>query len=114
MEKFTCENCGDTIFVNPKRIRERETIACMNCGDIITITPIEREGNTMKRFWVCWVEGTDGGMHYRHYSLGAAQDEAERLAQLPNAKGKMVYLYECIGKCYVELSPVIWEVPRWW
>ena len=64
----------------------------------------------MNRFWECYVEGTSGGQHYRHYFLDA-QIEAERLARLPNVKGKTVYLFECVGKCKVEPELVKWEVP---
>ena len=62
----------------------------------------------METFWICWVEYTDGGSHYKHWTLQSAQTEAERLARL----GKTVYLFECIGKCKSERSPVKWEVPR--
>jgi len=58
----------------------------------------------MERWWECYVEGTDGGRHYRHWTLEGAQKEAERLARLTE---KTVYLFECIGRCYVK-----WEVPR--
>ena len=66
----------------------------------------------MEKFWICWVAGTDGGKHYHHWTLQSAQTEAERLARLPNVQGKTVYLFECVGKCYTELMPVKWEVPR--
>ncbi len=66
----------------------------------------------MERFWICWVEGTDGGIHYRHYSLETAEKEAERLVRLPYNQGKTVYLFECIGKCKVEQTPVKWEIPE--
>ena len=69
-------------------------------------------GGRMDKFWVCWVEGTDGGRHYQHRTLAGAQTEAERLARLPDVTGKNVYLFECIGKCKVESLPVKWEVPR--
>ena len=65
----------------------------------------------MKRFWECFVEGTGGGQHCRHFSLLEAQREAERLARLSNVNGKTVYLFECIGECKVEQEPVKWEVP---
>ncbi len=65
----------------------------------------------MKTFYVCFVEGTDGGRHYRHYSFEEAQIEAERLAR--KEQGKTVYLLECIGKCKVKQMPVNWEVPEW-
>ena len=66
----------------------------------------------MVSFWICWVEGTNGGTHYRHYTLENAEMEAERLAGLPDVQGERVYIFECIGICYQELSPVKWEVPR--
>lgn len=64
----------------------------------------------MRRFWLCYVEGTDGGQHYRHYTLPDAQKEAERLAM--KEQGKAVYAFQCIGKCRVEETPIKWEVPR--
>ncbi len=64
----------------------------------------------MEKFWECYVEGTSGGQHYKHYSLEEAQAEAERLAR--KEEGKTVYLFECVGKCRVEPLPIKWEVPR--
>ncbi len=66
----------------------------------------------MRKFWECYVEGTDGGRHYKWYSLELAQNEAERLARLPDVQGKTVYLFEYVGKCKVGLAPIRWEVPR--
>ncbi len=63
----------------------------------------------METFWICYIEGTDGGRHYRHWSLEDAQTEAERLAE---CTGKKVYLLKCIGVCQIEPLPVKWEVPR--
>ena len=60
----------------------------------------------MERFWICYVEGSDGGEHYKHFDLCLAEKEAERLAKL---RGKTVYLLECIGKCYAEIK---WEIPH--
>jgi len=70
----------------------------------------EEEGS-MDAFWVNWVEGTDGGRHYKWYNIDDAMTEAERLARLPNVKGKNVYLLECVGKCFVEPLPITWEMP---
>ncbi len=69
-------------------------------------------GKRMSKFWIIFVEHTDGGRHYRHSTLESAQVEAERLARLPDVQGKTVYLFECIGKCKVEQTPVKWEVTR--
>ncbi len=66
----------------------------------------------MEKFWICWVEYTGGGRHYRHFNLANAEMEAERLARLPDAQGRTVYVFECVGKCRVEQTPVKWEVPR--
>ncbi len=65
----------------------------------------------MERFWILWVEGTDGGERYRHHSLEEASIEAERLARLPDVYGETVYLFECVGKCQVEPLPVTWDSP---
>ena len=66
----------------------------------------------MEKFWIIFVEHTDGGRHYRHNTLEKAQTEAERLARLPENQGKGVYLFRCIGKCKKEESPIRWEIPR--
>jgi len=66
----------------------------------------------MERFWINWVVGTDGGRQSKWYNLPLAKAEAERLARLPNVKGKNVYVFECIGKCRVESIPVFWEFPN--
>ncbi len=68
----------------------------------------QKEGR-MDRFLECYVEGTDGGKHYHHWTLQSAQTEAERLSRVT---GKVVYVFECVGKCYVEQQPVKWEVPH--
>lgn len=33
----------------------------------------------MTKFWNCWVEGTNGGYHYKHATFEQAKQEAERL-----------------------------------
>ena len=66
----------------------------------------------MQRFWVCYVEGTNGGVHYRHYSLEAAENEAERLARLPGRQCSMVYILECVEHCKVVLLPIEWDIPE--
>ena len=70
------------------------------------------KGGRMNKFWIIFVEHTDGGRHYRHSTLGAAQIEAERLARLPENQGLYVFIFECVGKCKTEIPPVKWEVPR--
>ena len=75
------------------------------------LTRNDTKEEKMERFWICWVEYTDGGQHYKHYSLEAVEKEAERLARLPHVEGRAVYLFECIGKCQVKQTPIEWEVP---
>ena len=58
-------------------------------------------------FWMCYVEGTDGGKHHRHRTFKALTKEAERLAR---KEGKPVYLLECIAVC---TAPTQWEIPLW-
>ncbi len=65
----------------------------------------------MRTFWMCCVKGSRDGARFAHYSLEEAERETERLARLPENKGRTVYLLECIGKCEVNLSPVVWEYP---
>ncbi len=66
----------------------------------------------LKKFWVCWVEGTYVDHFHKHYTLLEAENEAERLAKLPNVNGKTVYVFECVGKCSVEPPVVAWVVTR--
>lgn len=65
----------------------------------------------MDRFWLCWIEGTDGGFHYQHRNREQAFGEAERLARIPGNQGKIGYVLECIAQCKVELVPIKWEIP---
>lgn len=67
-----------------------------------------RKLSRMVAWWECYVEGTDGGKHYRHWTLSSAKTEAERLARLT---GETVYVFECIGKCK---SDIKWETPTLW
>ena len=41
----------------------------------------------MKEFWIVYVEGTDGGDHFKHHDLRKAVGEAQRLARLPGVEG---------------------------
>jgi hypothetical protein len=66
----------------------------------------------MERYWICNVEGTFGYAPFKHWTLEAAMDEAERLARLPNNIGKKVLLYGFAGECKVNEMPVTWEVPH--
>ena len=66
----------------------------------------------MGRFWIIFVEHTDGGRHCRHSTQSSAVTEAERLARLPENAGKSVYVFECTGICKVEQAPVKWECPE--
>jgi hypothetical protein len=61
------------------------------------------------RYYICYVEGTDGGRRYRHYTLQSAQTEAERLARQTD---KEVSIFEFKGSCKVNLPPVSWDIPR--
>ncbi len=70
------------------------------------------EEDKMKRYWICYVEGSDGGEHYRHETELIAFREAERLARLPNVEGREVYVLECKGKCHIKESPVEWNLPN--
>ncbi len=63
----------------------------------------------MKPFWIIFVDHTDGGRHFRHETVESSHVEAERLAS--ENIGKNVYVFECIGRCKVEKTPVKWERP---
>ena len=66
----------------------------------------------MEKHWECYVEGSDGGRHYHHWTESGARVEAERLARLPDNQGKIVYLFECVGQCKAEPVPVKWVIPN--
>lgn len=66
----------------------------------------------MKKFWICYVEGTTGGRHYKHFELPLAKAEAERLASLPENQDKNVYLLKCVGQCRMCPSVLKWEIDR--
>ena len=70
---------------------------------------IKQEEVKMDTHYICYVEGTDGGKRYKHWTLQSAQTEAERLARLT---GKRVYVYKWTGYCEVTPSPVKWEGPN--
>jgi len=76
------------------------------------LTKNDKKEGKMKGFWLCWVGGTDGGFHYRHYTFEGALIEAERLARLPDNRGKYVYVLEASNRCKVEPCPVKWEAPE--
>ena len=69
-------------------------------------------GKRMEKFWIIFVEHTNGGRHYRHETLEKAQVEAERLVRLPENIGMRVYIFGCEGRCQVEATPVKWEIPH--
>ncbi len=113
--------------IDPSWRSDMDTI-CVNCGkpfgdhsqrdcppDDATIDDeIDERTNPsdLSPFWECYVQDSDGGRHYRHYSIESAQAEAERLARLPTNQGKDVYIYQFVGRCKVEQTPIRWEVPR--
>jgi len=63
-----------------------------------------------EKFWNCWVEGTNGGLHYKHATLGAAQEEAERLQRLFGNKDRKVYVMELVAYCEIPKPepPILW------
>ena len=72
----------------------------------------KKKEDRMAKFWIIFVEHTDGGRHYRHSTLESAETEAERLARLPDNQGLAVYIFGCEGKCQAQEVPVRWEIPR--
>lgn len=103
-----CEACGE-------RYRDHYGALCpiefLTEGEMTDLHDINTRNKRMKPFWICYVEGTNGGEHYRHPTLRGAQIEAERLARLT---GEVVYLLECVGKCKAGEAPVKWETPTLW
>ncbi len=63
----------------------------------------------MERFWNCWVEGTEGGNHIKHWHYEIAKEEAERLARLPENRGKTVYVMGGVSYCKVPTQPIEWH-----
>jgi len=63
---------------------------------------------TPHKFWMVWVNKTPTTQH-RHPMLKLAQDEAERLAKLPENIGKKVYVLEAVNWCWINPKPVEWE-----
>ncbi len=59
------------------------------------------------KFWMCYVEGKTTGPAIRHPCESSARQEAERLAQLPDNRGKRVYILESIAWC--EVAAVAWH-----
>jgi hypothetical protein len=68
---------------------------------------IEKEFTTMDKFWMCYVEGSQG-CSYRHEFKDSALQEAERLARMESNAGKKVFVIEAISFCKTEIKPVIW------
>ena len=62
----------------------------------------------MDKFWMCFVEGTEG-CHCRHSNRTEAMEEAERLLQKPKNIGKKVYLLEVVGYAHFGPMPLKWE-----
>lgn len=60
----------------------------------------------MDKFWMVWVEGTEGPRR-RHEVRKLAEEEAERLVMQTNKK---VYLLEMVAICAMRPQPVVWEI----
>ncbi len=61
------------------------------------------------KFWNCFVEGSNGGIHFMHSTRLDACQEAERLARQPQNKGKKVFVMEGGVYCLVPETPVEWH-----
>lgn len=68
----------------------------------------EKPHQEPEQIYTCFVEGTDGGRHHKHFTEPDACKEAERLARQPQNKGRKVYVMETIGYCIVPETPVEW------
>ena len=63
---------------------------------------------TPRKFWMVWVSGKSSPTK-RHPALDAANCEAERLACLPDNKGRNVYVLEAHAYCHTPAPvPVHW------
>jgi len=65
----------------------------------------------MEKFWIVYVEGSAIGKPVKHLFKTAADEEAKRLARLPNVNGATVYVLETIAYCQLVevLPPVIYH-----
>lgn len=61
-------------------------------------------------FWICYVDGKMTNPFRHHLTEPEARKECERLAKLPDNKGKRVWLLECVGEC--QEQGVKWEIPQ--
>jgi len=61
----------------------------------------------MVKFWLVYVEGSDGGKHFKHLTRNEAESEAERIAVLPRNCEKRVYVLEAKACCVIH-APVEW------
>lgn len=61
------------------------------------------------KFWICYVEGSSGGQHVKHYSLYEACKEATRLARQLGNRNKKVYVLESHSCCEILETPVTWH-----
>ncbi len=59
----------------------------------------------MKTFWTCWIENSNGGYGYKHFTLEDAKKEAERLAQ--SSPGAVVRVLQCLGT--VTCKNTVWD-----
>jgi hypothetical protein len=55
----------------------------------------------MDKFFVCLVEGSNGGYGKQHPNFEEAEEESKRLARLPANEGKKVFILECLGATVV-------------
>lgn len=116
-ERGKCEHCGNRVVFVSSDLAGAITFAQEACQKDIyeygyTFLNFNIKEGRMEKYWIIFVEHTDGGRHYRHSTLEKAQAEAERLARLPENTGKSAYLFGLEGECYVETAPVKWEIPR--
>jgi len=62
----------------------------------------------MNIFWMVWIEGKSGPTK-KHYIVDEARLEAERLLRLPENRGHIAYILECMSYGAIESPPVIWR-----
>jgi len=68
----------------------------------------EPKATKLDPFFTCYVEGTDGGSHYKHKRLKDAEIEAERLANQPKNRDKKVYIMASFSCCVVPTGKAKW------
>ncbi len=67
-----------------------------------------KEETMSEKFWMLYIEGRSSPT-FKHGTIGDAHVEADRLARLPDNRGRKVYILEATRYCVIEEVPVSWH-----